>query len=127
MADQTSILLVEDDPAVLETSTWRLEARGFRVLAAADGPSALELFEEIGRVDLLLADVVLPGAMSGLELGEELKRRDPDVKVLLMSGYSRDQLVGQGTIPDDCFFLTKPFPPGEPERSIHELLGTQAP
>ncbi len=91
-----SILLVEDDPAVLTTTRELLEGAGHAVLAARDGPTALALAGQAGRIDLLLSDVVLPGGISGPQLVRRLQQLRPGLAVLLTSGYPRDMLERHG-------------------------------
>ena len=90
------ILLVEDDPAVLATTTELLVGAGHTVLSARDGPGALALARNEGRIDLLLSDVVLPGGISGPRLARQLQRHQPGLAVLLASGYPRDMLDRHG-------------------------------
>jgi two-component system cell cycle sensor histidine kinase/response regulator CckA len=80
-----TILLVEDDGAVRDTVVDFLRRLGYRVLEAATGTEALSLEE---RFDLVITDVVLPGGISGFELGSRLAERHPDLKILYTSGYS---------------------------------------
>ena len=80
------------------------------MLIAANGPRALEVFaEEVDRIELLVSDVVMPGAMTGHELARPLTAEKPALKVLLMSGYFRKEC--EGAVPDgESFsFLQKPF------------------
>ena len=84
------ILLVDDEPVVRGVATAMLEALGYEVLAACDGQEALGYFEAHGdRLDLIILDMVMPG-MDGRECFEALRRIDPEVRVLLSTGYDRD-------------------------------------
>jgi CheY-like chemotaxis protein len=82
-----TVLVVEDELAVLNATSQSLRTLGYRVLEAVDGSDALRLFEETERVHLVLSDVRMPG-MDGRALAAELKRRDPKIKVLLMTAYA---------------------------------------
>ncbi|MFQ5577314.1 MAG: response regulator [Anaerolineae bacterium] len=81
------LLLVEDDPGVLEATKSILQYLGYRVLAAAGGPKALKLFDRRrDDIALVLTDLTMP-RMSGAELSAALAERDPDVKIIALSGY----------------------------------------
>jgi len=104
-----TILVVEDDPHVREVTVRSLRAGGYRVLAARDGRDALELAaREDGRLHVLVTDIVMPG-LSGREVADELRRRHPDLRVLFVSGYTRDAIVQRGVLDAGIAFLQKPF------------------
>lgn len=87
-----TILIVEDDEAVRKVSRRLLEGFGYRIQEAASGPEAFEMCRDrLGEIDLLLTDVIMPQGVTGLELAERLRAQKPALKVLFMSGYSRDQ------------------------------------
>ncbi len=104
-----TVMLVDDEAMIIEVGTAMLQKLGYDVLAAADGESALSLYrKEQARINLVILDMVMPG-MGGGETFDQLKSFDPDVKVLLSSGYSLD---GQATeiIRRGCVgFIQKPF------------------
>ena len=103
-----TILLVEDDHDVRAYVAEILRELHFRVLEAHDADSALGITDRNDvQVDLLLADVVLPG-MNGRQLMEELRVRQPGIRVLYMSGYSRDDLVRQGRLNPGVELIEKP-------------------
>jgi two-component system, cell cycle sensor histidine kinase and response regulator CckA len=105
-----AILLAEDEELVRRLAHRVLEAQGYSVRSAGSGKAALELAENGGRVDLLVTDVVMPG-MSGRQLAEQLRTRQPDLKVLYLSGYTDDAVVRHGVLEQNVFFLQKPFSP----------------
>ncbi len=82
------ILLAEDDERVREVAIEILRDAGYRVLACADGPTALDRLRRGEVVDLLFSDIVMPGGMNGIELATEARRLRPDLPVLLASGYA---------------------------------------
>jgi len=105
------VLVVEDDSAVRRLSERILRAAGFRVLSAASGGDALVVCEQEGdRIDLMLADVVMP-RMSGPELARRVKAQWPHIKVLFMSGYTDDALGQHGVLGPEVAFISKPFTP----------------
>lgn len=91
-----TLLLVEDDPALLSLNTTMLERLGYRVLTASLPQEAMELVKDGGhRVELLLTDVVMPG-MSGPELARRLKVLQPSLRCLFMSGYTQNMMAEEG-------------------------------
>ena len=95
-----SILVVDDDPMVRESTAWMLADAGHEVHQAADGMAALDYLVNMGPVDLLITDINMP-RMDGLELAQQTKARWPALPVLLVSG--RPQPTGTQA------FVPKPF------------------
>ena len=119
-----TILLVEDDPAVCDLIRSVLSEHGYTVLAPAQPQEAEALFEAQGRrVDLLLSDVVMP-EVSGTELAKRLSAKNPQLKVLFMSGYVDDPVVRQGIEGHEVGFLQKPFAPLALARKVREVLNS---
>jgi signal transduction histidine kinase len=104
------ILVVEDEPSVRELVVLVLSRSGYRVLAAGSAREAEEVLEESGhRPDLLLTDVVLPGGVNGPEVAETLLTRFPHLRVLFMSGYTRNAVADDARLGQGIAFLEKPF------------------
>jgi len=117
-----TVLVVEDEPAVLTLSRRALEAQGYVVLAASDAAAALRVVERHGgTIHLLLTDVVMPG-LSGRELADRLVAQRPGIRVLYMSGYPGDAVVQHGTLPSGSAFLQKPFSPDGLARKVRDVL-----
>jgi CheY-like chemotaxis protein len=115
-----NILLVEDDNGLRRLTREILEDQGYRVFPAACGLEALKLFRRAREIDLVLSDVVLPN-LGGRELAEKLRRQNPRLPILLMSGYAPPpRLEDQQGNPFPC--LQKPFPPLILARKVRELL-----
>ena len=104
--DRPRVLLVEDESAVRELLSSALERNGFDVVAAASAEEALTLASPVFRI--LLSDISLPG-MSGVQLAKQLRRMLPGLRVLLMSGYARDEFAEGPNALDDLPFIPKPF------------------
>jgi two-component system NtrC family sensor kinase len=118
------ILVVEDDHDVRSYVVEALRNIGHEVSEATDGAEALTRFRE-GRFDLLLTDVVLPG-MNGRQLAEALTARWPEMKVLFMTGYSRNAIVHHGRLDPGVNLLQKPVSTAELIRKVREVLRTEA-
>jgi two-component system cell cycle sensor histidine kinase/response regulator CckA len=116
-----TILLVEDDAEVRIFVNRMLVESGYRVLATSSGDEALELAGERRRIDLLLTDVVMRG-LSGRETAERLRRLQPDVAVLYMSGYTDDVILRRGVLERDTAFLQKPFGSADLAREVRRVL-----
>jgi CheY-like chemotaxis protein len=117
-----TILLVEDEKAVRDLARRCLEANGYRVVAAASAEEAQEIASRHqGRFDLLLADVVMPGA-SGPELARRLLNSRPDLQVLFVSGYTDESVASPKVLEPGSSFLQKPFTPDALARRVRELL-----
>lgn len=119
-----TILFVDDEAPLREIGAAALRHAGFEVILAEDGPSALARLAELGEapIDLLVTDVLMPG-MNGVQLAEEIMRQRPDMPVLLCSGYTKDALTKNGTVPDGMTFLPKPYTLGELLGVMRQLLG----
>jgi signal transduction histidine kinase/CheY-like chemotaxis protein len=117
-----TILLVEDDHDVRAYVVEILRELHYRVLEAHDADSALGIVDRNDvQVDLLLTDVVLPG-MNGRQLAEELKVRQPGLRVLFMSGYSRDAIVHEGRLDPGVELMQKPLTQEVLEEKIRAIL-----
>jgi PAS domain S-box-containing protein len=121
--NQETVLVVEDQQDVRALATAILASLGYRVLSAADGPTALEL-EAVheGPIDLVLTDVVLPG-MNGKQLAERLQFLRPGIAVLFTSGYSQDVIAHSGVLDREVAYMPKPYSPKDLATKVREVLG----
>ena len=120
-AGQT-ILLVEDELAMLQLCRSSLERQGFRVLAAAAPADALRIAaDEALPLDLLVTDVVMPG-MNGWELAQRLQARQPGLRALFITGYTPDAILQQGIALEPDLVLQKPFAQTALVARVQELL-----
>ena len=117
-----TILLVEDETVVRQLVAEILEANGYGVLQAGDGPSALELLRRhTDDVDLLVTDVVMPG-MSGPEVGNAVSAMRPGTHVLYISGYTDSAIGHHGVLEPGIAFLQKPFSAADLTRKVRAVL-----
>ena len=110
-----TILVVDDDPGVLNYASHVLEERGYIVLTAADGASALVLLRNHPQIDLLFTDVVMP-VLDGAEVARRACQQRPELKVLFTSGYSAD-------VSPSGRLLKKPYRPHQLAQEVAEMLG----
>ncbi|SHJ66156.1 PAS domain S-box-containing protein [Desulfatibacillum alkenivorans DSM 16219] len=122
---QETILLVEDNPQVRNLARLVLKRRGYHVLAAADGPEALEMIKNQAHpINLLLTDVVMP-EMSGRDLFNQLSG-DSKVKVLYMSGYDDEIMANEGVLENGMDFIQKPFTGQALAAKVRQVLDRSA-
>jgi len=121
-----TILVVEDEVAVRRTTSRGLRSRGYTVLEAADGETAVELAENHpGIIELVVMDVILPGR-SGPQVVADLHRIRPGMRVLYASGYTGRELTPHGLLAPDVAFLQKPYSIAELTRRVREVLTADA-
>jgi PAS domain S-box-containing protein len=119
-----TLLVVDDDPTVREVARTMLERRGFSVILAEDGRAALEVFAREGdRISLVLLDLTMPH-LSGDETFRLMRAERPDVRGILMSGYSGHELERRFAESGLAGFVQKPFRVEELESCIASALGT---
>jgi signal transduction histidine kinase len=115
-----TILVVEDNPEVLELAVTAISDLGYRVLTAADGPSAMKIIRRKGRIDLLFSDVVMPGGMSGFDLIGKARGVRRELKALVTSGYAN--VHRPGTDRPEVPLLLKPYRRVDLAKSIRGTL-----
>lgn len=103
-----SILVVDDQADVLETTVELLQALGFEFIRATSGEAALRLLQKEPGIEVLLTDVVMPG-MNGVTLAQHAKRLSPTMKVILVSGYASPELQSAIARGENFQFLAKPY------------------
>jgi PAS domain S-box-containing protein len=116
-----TILIAEDNEAVMTLIKKILTKHGYRTLEAADGERAVDIFRSNGGVDLVILDSVMP-KMNGREAYEEIRRISPDVKALFISGHTRDTRLDKGIADEEVNFLPKPLSPIKLLQTIREIL-----
>lgn len=104
-----TILVLENDPDVRRLAATQLRSLGYDVIEAEDGPTALARLEESTDIDLLFADMVLPGGMSGPQTVHDARERYPDLKALFVSGYAGKNISDVVVDGGDFAVLRKPY------------------
>jgi signal transduction histidine kinase len=117
-----TILVVEDEEDVRTATCAILSALGYEVLEACDAASAIALIESGRHIDLVFSDVIMPGPVSSLELGEAVSRHLPGAQVLYTSGYAEGVLAHEGKVNASVNLLQKPYHPDALSARIRHLL-----
>ena len=117
-----SILVVDDEPTIRMLVTEVLGELGYRAIEATDGASAMKVLQSDRRIDLLVTDVGLPGGMNGRQVADAARETRPGLKVLFITGYAENSVIGNGTMGQGMEVLTKPFAMEVLARRIGSLM-----
>ncbi|MCW3849568.1 PAS domain S-box protein [Sphingomonas sp. LB-2] len=109
VGDGEVVLVIDDEPTVRMLVAEVLGESGYAVIEAADGPSGVRILESNTRIDLLITDVGLPGGMNGRQVADAARASRPNLKVLFITGYAENAVIGRGRLENGMFVLTKPF------------------
>jgi two-component system cell cycle sensor histidine kinase/response regulator CckA len=121
-----TILLVEDDPQLLQLSSSVLVHCGYKLLVAGSPEEGIEICKANHRdIRLLVTDVVMP-RMNGRQLAEQIQKVSPHVKVLYISGYTSNAIVHYGVLDPGLWFLPKPFTLSALVAKVREVLDSDA-
>jgi PAS domain S-box-containing protein len=120
-----TILVVEDDVAVLTTVVDTLAGLGYQVLRARDGESALTILASGIAVDLLFTDVVMPGTVRSTDLAKQAKALLPDIEVLFTSGYTQNAIVHVGRLEPGVELLSKPYRREDLAKKVRLMLANK--
>lgn len=117
-----TILLVEDESAILQMATKMLEQKGYHILGTLSPLDALQIIDEYkGGIDLLLTDVIMP-EMTGRDLQQKVSERYPEMKCIFMSGYTANIIAEQGVLDSEVNFIQKPFSRADFLLSVQKIL-----
>lgn len=117
------VLVVEDEPLLRSITGEFLRLSGYVVIEATNATEAIAVIDRGERPDVVFSDVSLPGSVDGLGLARRLRRRRPDLQVMLTSGYGEPtQRAAIELVGGDCF-VAKPYHQEEVVRRIDALLG----
>ena len=119
--DET-ILIVDDEPTVRMLIAEVLSEMGYASLEAQDGTAGLRIVESGAQLDLLITDVGLPGGMNGRQLADAARALRPSLKVLFVTGYAENAVLGSGTLAPGMHVLTKPFSVDTLAQRIRDLV-----
>ena len=117
-----TVMVVDDEPTVRMLVAEILHELGYQCIEAADGASGLKLLQSDARIDLLVSDVGLPGGMNGRQMADAARIDRPDLKVLFITGYAENAVVGNGQLDPGMHVMTKPFAMEALGTRIRELI-----
>jgi CheY-like chemotaxis protein len=121
MGENEVVLLIEDEPEVLDVTRRSIKGLGYQVVTAMNGEEALSAWEDDSQIDVVITDIVLPGGMSGFDIAQELTNRDADIKILFVSGYTPENLTLREDY-RDVEILQKPFRRADLAQKLKTLL-----
>lgn len=125
-ADETAtgevVLVIDDDPTIRMLIAEVLAEAGYAVVEAPDGPAGLEILKSNARIDLLITDVGLPGGLNGRQVADAARVSRPHLKVLFITGYAENAVIGRSRLERGMFVLTKPFQMEHLAHRIREII-----
>ncbi|WP_409565159.1 PAS domain S-box protein [Methylobacterium sp. J-078] len=117
-----TVLVVDDEPTVRMLVTEVLEGLGYTAIEAGDGAAGLTILRSDARIDLVVTDVGLPGGMNGRQMADAGRILRPGLKVMFITGYAENSVVGNGHLEPGMAVLTKPFAMDELASRVRELI-----
>jgi CheY-like chemotaxis protein len=115
-------MVIDDEASVRMLVGEVLAEGGYGVMEASDGPSGLRALMAAPHVDLLITDVGLPGGMNGRQVADAARAARPSLKVLFITGYAENAVVGNGHLGPDMAIVTKPFAMDDLAHKIRDML-----
>jgi PAS domain S-box-containing protein len=109
VGDGEVVLLIDDEPTIRMLVAEVLSEAGYAVIEAPDGATGLRILESNARIDLLITDVGLPGGMNGRQVADAARVSRPELKILFITGYAENAVVGGGRLEKGMYLLSKPF------------------
>jgi CheY-like chemotaxis protein len=120
-----TVLVVDDDTALLEVSQALLENMGYTVIPARSGAEAIEVVKGNGEIDLVFTDMVMPGGISGIDLAKVVREHRPETKILFTSGFTETVMFAQADVGDRSLLLIKPYAEHELAMRVRRVLDKQ--
>jgi PAS domain S-box-containing protein len=117
------VMVVDDEPTVRMLVVEVAQELGYDVIEAMDGPSAMRLMDASPAIDLLITDVGLPGGMNGRQVADAMLSRSPGLKVMFITGFAENAVMGSGQLLPNMALLIKPFPMEVLAEKIQDIMG----
>jgi CheY-like chemotaxis protein len=116
------VLVIDDDPTIRMLVGEVLAESSYAVIEAPDGPAGLKVLNSNARIDLLITDVGLPGGMNGRQVADAARVSRPNLKVLFITGYAENAVIGSSRLANGMFVMTKPFQMDVLAHRIREII-----
>ena len=116
------VLLVDDEPSLVELAEIYLKAMGYTVYAAGTPAEALRIVAQEEGMDLLITDIIMPGGMNGVDLAHQVREVFPQIRVIYSSGYPANAMADRGLPVIDGRFLRKPYQRSEFESAVRTAM-----
>jgi len=120
--DSRTVLVIDDEVALLAIIADVLEESGYKVLTVPDGPAGLDIVRSEQPIDLLITDIRLPKGMNGREVAQAARMSRPQLKILFMTGYAGSALDGASPLTAGTEMMTKPFDLLRLADRVHRLI-----
>ena len=120
--DGETVLVIDDEPLVRMLIVEFLEENGYKAIEASDGPGGIRVLQSDARIDFLITDVGLPGGTNGRQVAEIARATRPDLKVLFVTGFAENAVVGNGHLAPGMEIIGKPFEMTTLATKIREML-----
>ncbi|MEP7130251.1 MAG: PAS domain S-box protein [Sphingomicrobium sp.] len=116
------VLVIDDDPTIRMLVAEVLTESGYAVIEAPDGPAGLKVINSNARIDLLITDVGLPGGLNGRQVADAARVSRPSLKILFITGYAENAVIGQTRLENGMFVMTKPFQMEDLAHRIRDII-----
>jgi signal transduction histidine kinase len=116
------VMVIDDEPTIRMLIAEVLADAGYSAIEASDGPAGLRVLQSSAKVDLLITDVGLPGGMNGRQVADAARTLRPDLKVLFITGYAENAVVGNGQLEKGMHVIAKPFEMERLAWKIREMI-----
>ena len=120
--DGEVVMVIDDEPTIRMLIAEVLEDAGYAAIEASDGPAGLRVLQSASKIDLLITDVGLPGGMNGRQVADAARVLRPDLKVLFVTGYAENAVIGNGQLEKGMQVIAKPFAMDVLAKKIREMI-----
>jgi signal transduction histidine kinase len=117
-----TVLIVDDEPTIRMLIAEVLQEHGYTAIEADSGPSGLRILQSDARIDLLITDVGLPGGLNGRQVADAARVARPELKVLFITGFAENAVVGSGHLAADMAVISKPFVLTSLSQKVRDLI-----